>query len=422
MKDFLLPDLGEGLQDAEIREWHAKVGDHVTADQLLLSVETDKAVVDVPAPRTGIVGKLHGNPGDRIAVGAPLMSYADDAPGSGATGSGATAGVAIPPPTSTTAAPDDTFTATPAAQAPSPTPATAAPAEAIRDTGVVVGAMTSSDTVVKEGVTSVGTAGGLKVAPAVRALASRLNVDLTVVTPSGPDGTITAADVQRVHKLLTEVGPLERLRGLRRAMALSMSQSRDEITPTSLFDDAVLAWYKPGADGKKPDITLRLIRALTVAVKEQPALNAWFDHQEIGRRLLEKVHLGMAVDTPEGLIVGVMQDVGARSDDSLREGLSRLKADAVARTVPADQLRGFTITLSNFGRFGGRYATPVIVPPTVAIVAAGAVRDGVVAVGGEARVLPVLPLSLTFDHRAVTGGEAARFLAALIKAMEKDTV
>lgn len=384
MSIFKLPDLGEGLQEAEIREWHVKEGDTVKTDQPLVSVETAKAVVEVPSPRAGKIVKLHGKAGDIMPVGKPLVEFEG---------------------------------AEPAAKAPA-TPAKGGGAEergAIRDTGVVVGAMKQGSEVVAEKPTTVGTAAGIKVTPAVRALAHRLNVDLTIVTPSGPDGMITQADVQRVHKILTEVGPIEKLRGPRRAMAHTMSQARDEVMQTTVTDDAVLhAW-----GGQKQDLTLRLIRAMVTACKAEPSLNAWFDHVEIGRRLLPKVHLGIAVDTPEGLFVAVLQDVGNRSEDSLRKGLEKMKADAQARTIPAEELRGYTITLSNFGRYGGKYATPVIVPPTVAIIAAGATRDAVVPINGEVKIAKVLPLSVSFDHRAVTGGEATRFLAAMIKDLEK---
>jgi len=381
MSIFKLPDLGEGLQEAEIREWHVKEGDTVKVDQPLLSVETAKAVVEVPSPRAGKIVKLHGKAGDIMAVGKPLVEFEGAEPA--------------------------------AAKAPAKPAATGAK-DPIRDTGVVVGAMKQGNEVVTEKATTVGTAAGLKVTPAVRALAHRLNVDLTIVTPTGPDGMITQADVQRVHKILTEVGPLEKLRGPRRAMANTMSQARDEVMPTSVTDDAVLhAWTG------KQDMTLRLIRALVAGCKAEPSLNAWFDHVEIGRRVLPKVHLGMAVDTPEGLFVAVLQDVGNRSDESLRKGLEKMKADAQARTIPAEELRGYTITLSNFGKYGGKYATPVILPPTVAIVAAGAIRDAVVPVKGEIKIARVMPLSVTFDHRAVTGGEATRFLTAMIKDLEK---
>lgn len=377
MPVFKLPDLGEGLQEAEIREWLVKVGDIVKADQPLLSVETAKAVVEVPSPRAGTISALHGQAGDMVPVGAVLVSF------EGADGV--------------------------------PVPATAPTADtAIRDTGVVVGDMKQSSEVVAEQVTSVGGAAGLKVMPAVRALAHRLNVDLTIVTPTGPNDMITAADVQRVHQILTTVGPLEKLHGPRRAMVKVMSQARDEVMPTTVTDDAVLHAWEDGQD-----ISLRLIRAMVVACRAEPSLNAWFDHAEIGRRVLPKIHLGVAVDTPEGLFVAVLQDVGSRDEASLRAGLEKMKADAQTRTIPPEELRGYTITLSNVGRFGGRYATPVVVPPTVAILAAGRVRDAVVPVRGQIAIARILPLSLSFDHRAVTGGEAARFLAALIADLEQ---
>lgn len=376
MSSFKLPDLGEGLQEAEIREWLVHEGDTVKVDQPLVSVETAKAVVEVPSPRAGRIVKLHGQAGDVVAVGKPLVDFE---------------GEEVP-------------------AAPKAEPAT----DAIRDTGVVVGAMKQGNEVVAEKATTVGTAAGLKVAPAVRALAHRLNVDLTIITPSGPDGMITAADVQRVHKILTEVGPLEKLRGPRRAMAMSMSQSRDEVMPATITDDAVLhAWQG------KQDLTIRLIRALVAGCRAEPSLNAWYDHVEIGRRLLDKIHVGVAVDTPEGLFVAVLQDVANRSEDSLRAGLEKMKADTKSRSVPAEELRGYTITLSNFGRFGGKYATPVIVPPTVAIVAAGATRDAVVPIDGKPGIAKVLPLSVSFDHRCVTGGEAGRFLAAMIADLQQ---
>lgn len=383
MSIFKLPDLGEGLQEAEIREWHVKEGDTVKVDQPLLSVETAKAVVEVPSPQAGKITKLHGKNGDIMAVGKPLVEFEGGAPEAAAKAEAAHG---------------------------------REERGAIRDSGVVVGAMPTGDKIVTEKATTVGTAAGLKVTPAVRALAHRLNVDLTIVTPTGPDNMVTQADVQRVHKVLTEVGPLEKLRGARRAMANIMSQSRDEVMHTTVTDDAVLhAWTG------KQDTTMRLIRGLVAGVKAEPAVNAWFDHVEIGRRLLPKIHLGMAVDTSEGLFVCVLQDVASRDEDSLRLGLEKMKVDTQNRTVPPEELRGYTITLSNFGKFGGKYATPVIVPPTVAIIAAGKTRDGVVPIKGEIKIARVLPLSVTFDHRAVTGGEATRFLSAMIADLEKPT-
>lgn len=362
---FRLPDLGEGLPDAEIVQWHVAAGDTVERDAPLLSVETAKAIVEVPSPRRGTVTRLHGAPGDVVEVGAPLVEFS-------------TSG-------------SDTATG-------------------VRAGGTVVGEVKSGDTVVRETATSVARHGqGIKATPAVRALAKRMNVELTMVTPSGPDGLITAEDVRRVSRILAEVGPMEALRGVRRAMARAMTQAHAAVVAVTVSDDADIDHLK--ANG---DITLRLIRALVAGCGTEPALNAWYDGHAMGRRLLPKIDVGVAMDTPDGLFVPVLHNVGGRDMEDLRRGLEAMKTAVSARTVPPEELRGNTITLSNFGSMGGRYSTPVVLPPTVAILAAGRARDVVVAVDGRAAVRRMLPLSLTFDHRCVTGGEATRFLAAVI--------
>ena len=269
----------------------------------------------------------------------------------------------------------------------------------------------------REKTTVVGrtSAAGIKATPAVRALARKLDVDLTVVTPTGPNDTITAKDVERVSRIFRELGPLDRLHGVRRTMARSMAQAHAEVAPVTISDDADIAAWWPA----KRELMLRLIRAIATACKAEPALNAWFDSHALGRRLLEKIDLGIAVDTPDGLFVPVLRDVGRRTPEDLAAGLERLRHDVEQRTIPPEEMRGYTFTLSNFGTFGGRYANPIVQPPTVAILGAGKIRNAVVAVDGAPAVHSVLPLSLTFDHRAVTGGEATRFLAAAIRDLEQ---
>jgi pyruvate dehydrogenase E2 component (dihydrolipoamide acetyltransferase) len=367
MKTFRLPDLGEGLQQAEVSEWHVAENDDVAADQPLLSVETEKALVEIPSPRSGKIKRLLAKTGDLLPVGAALVEFADGA-------------------------------------------------DERPEAGTVVGRLDSNAVPVRE----TGSAGDAaaptraRAAPAVRALAQRLNVDLAIVTPTGPNDTITAKDVERVSRILKEVGPLEMLRGVRRAMARSMAQAHAEVAPVTVNDDADLhAWW-----GGEQVLMLRLIRAIAAGCKAEPALNAWYDGRAVGRRVLEHIHLGVAVDTPDGLFVPVLRDVGNRTPEDLRAGLERLRRDVVARTIPPEELRGYTFILSNFGTFGGRYANPIVQPPTVAILGAGRVRDEVIAASGEPAVHPILPLSLTIDHRAVTGGEATRFLSAVIADLE----
>ena len=256
--------------------------------------------------------------------------------------------------------------------------------------------------------------GAIRAAPAVRALARKLNVDLSMVTPSGADGLIMAQDVERVAKILSEAEAAEPLRGVRRAMARNMAQAQAEVAAATIMDDADIELWPQGAD-----TTGRLIRALVKGCQAEPALNAWFEAQSLARRVLKKIDLGVAVDLPEGLFVPVLRDVGNRDPQDIRAGLDRLREDAAARRIPPEELRGATITLSNFGMIAGRYAAPVVLPPTVAILGAGRIRREVVAADGALAAHRILPLSLTFDHRVVTGGEAGRFLAAVIEDLQK---
>ena len=358
MKIFKLPDLGEGLQDAEIVAWHVQAGDEVAVDQPLLSVETAKAIVEIPSPYAGRIEKLFVAAGQIGHVGAPLVGFE---------GAG-------------------------------------------DDAGAVVGDVQVGQQLQPETPSKVSAGGAaIKATPAVRALARQLNVELAMVTPSGPDGVISAGDVQRVAKILAELGPPEILRGVRRAMAQNMTLAQSEVAAATVIDDADIHAWRP--DG---DVTMRLIRALVAGCRAEPGLNAWYESHSMARRVLAKIDVGIAVDLPEGLFVPVLRDVAGRDAADLRRGLERMRADVAARKIPAEELRGNTITLSNFGMLGGKYAAPIVVPPTVAILGAGRIHEQVLPVAGLPAVHRVLPLSLTFDHRVVTGGEAARFLAAVI--------
>ncbi|MEZ5776474.1 MAG: dihydrolipoamide acetyltransferase family protein [Hyphomicrobiaceae bacterium] len=369
MTTFKLPDLGEGLEEAEIVAWHVGEGDHVIADQPLVSVETDKAVVEVPAPASGRIVKLAGAPGDVIKVGAPLVELAS--------------------------------------------------AERT-DAGTVVGELAEPEAVEPayeppmERVCAPAAAATARATPAVRALATKLGVDLGTISPSGPDDSITRDDVERAARALPGDGAGEAMRGMRRAMAQRMAKAHAEVVPAAVMDEADIGEWPAGTD-----ISIRVIRAIATACRAEPALNARFDGGSGARRLLERIDVGIAVDTEDGLIVPVLRNVGAREPADLRAGMERLRADARARTIPPHELRGATISMSNFGMIGGRYAQLVVVPPQVAIIGVGRVRDGVVARDGQPVVSRLMPLTLAFDHRVVTGGEGARFLKALKADLEK---
>jgi pyruvate dehydrogenase E2 component (dihydrolipoamide acetyltransferase) len=156
------------------------------------------------------------------------------------------------------------------------------------------------------------------------------------------------------------------------------------------------------------------MRAIAAACKAEPGLNAFFDGESLSREMHERVDIAMAVDTPDGLIVPVVRDVANKDAAQLRADINQIKTATHARTVAPADMRDYTITLSNFGMMAGRYATPIVVPPTVAILGTGGIRHDVVAVMGGVEVHRRIPLSLTFDHRCITGGEACRFLAAVI--------
>jgi pyruvate dehydrogenase E2 component (dihydrolipoamide acetyltransferase) len=238
--------------------------------------------------------------------------------------------------------------------------------------------------------------------------------DVLGATQSGSSRLGLATSAMRPAAQLSETGELEVLRSLRRAMAQSMTLARDNVMECTVFDDADIEGWQQGGD-----YTVRLLRAIGTGCRAEPGLNAWFDGTTQGRRLFHHIQVGIAVDTPDGLLVPVIRDVGNRDAAQLRAEVNRLKAGARDRTLPASDLRDFTFMLSNFGVMAGRYATPVVVPPAVAILGAGRISRDVVAVDGRIEAHRRIPLSLTFDHRCVTGGEAVRFLGAVIQDLQQ---
>ncbi|MFC6671710.1 dihydrolipoamide acetyltransferase family protein [Marinobacterium aestuariivivens] len=255
-----------------------------------------------------------------------------------------------------------------------------------------------------------------KATPAVRSLAQRLGVDISSLSGSGRQGLITADDVEQAASINRSLGAPEPLRGVRKQMARNMAEAHAQVVPVTLFEDVDIEHWHEGSD-----ITMQLVRAIAAGCAREPALNAWFDGRHLNRRLQQTVNLGVAVDTDQGLFVPVLRDIGNRDSDDLREGLNRLRADVRARTIPPSELQGASITLSNFGTLCGRHATPVVMPPQVAIVGAGKIRREPVWIDNRVEGHRILPLSVTFDHRAATGGEAARFMQAMIETLQEKT-
>lgn len=464
-KQFHLPDLGEGLPDATIVEWSVKVGDTIRLDDALVSMETAKAVVEVPSPVSGKVTRLAGEPGDVITTGAMLAEFEID-PSMPQRAEGQDTGHhhgGTPPKGKSTKgvgsqdpAPDDRVIASSeggaieASNERQPEQKSESGEAARADSGTVVGAMQSSDAVRSEQASG---AGGVKAMPAVRALARKLGVDISRVRASGAEGVVTMGDVKQAaadgsakigdkraapqpsapqpqaqqaapsRSALSQSGkPMrtqppgvvasgqpEQLKGVRRNMARVMADAHAKVVPTTLSDDADIHAWAPGND-----ITGRLVRAIVAACKAVPAMNAWFDGEKLMRTLHPHVDIGIAVDTDDGLFVPALRNADVLDARGVREAVNRLRVQVQDRSIPASELSGYTISLSNFGMFAGRYATPIVVPPTVAIVAAGKGRHQMTPVMGGFESHKVIPMSVTFDHRACTGGEAARFLRAML--------
>lgn len=358
MTIFNLPDLGEGLLDAKIHEWHVKVGDEVKADQPLVAVETAKAIVEVPSPQTGKIAKLYGQAGDLIQTHAPLVEFAEGA-----------------------------------------------------DQGSVVGKLEQSAIPVKEDTMIIGSpqknALTIKTIPAVRAFAKEHGIALENVKPTGPDGQITLDDVK---KLMPSDNSLQ---GARYFMAKAMSQSHQEVVPVTLIDDADITKLSDDAD-----ITVHLIKAIIAAIKSEPILNSWFHSKTMTLEQQAQINLGLAIDHQEGLFVPVIKNIIDQSADELRSAINKFKNQVKNREVALTDMQGATITLTNFGMFAGRYATPIIMPPMVAIIGCGKIREIAAVYEHQLTVRKIAPLSLTFDHRAIKGSEASRFLGAMISALE----
>ncbi|HET7556923.1 MAG TPA: dihydrolipoamide acetyltransferase family protein, partial [Rhodanobacteraceae bacterium] len=412
-------------------------------------------VVEVPSPYTGKVTKLHGKAGDVIETGAALADFQPDPKAkqrAEAESTGHQHGPKKPAKGVGSTAPDDGDKVV-ASDEGGEVEQTETVVELREDEGTVVGAMVAGNTVHVERAADVG---GVKAVPAVRALAKKLKVDLSRVKPSGAGGVVTMKDVKDAaasgsatlgaaraapaptrtaaapapmpaaapqRSTLSQSGkPMrttppsvqatgqpEQLKGVRRNMARVMADAHAQVVQTTIVDDADLHQWLG-----KQDITSRLIRAIVTACKTVPALNAWFDGQNLTRTLHPHVDIGIAVDTDDGLFVPALRNADMLDARGVREGINRLRAQVQDRSIAPSELTGYTISLSNFGMFAGRYGTVVVVPPCVAIVGAGKLSHDVVAVMGGIEVHRRLPISLTFDHRAATGGEAARFLKALL--------
>jgi pyruvate dehydrogenase E2 component (dihydrolipoamide acetyltransferase) len=408
--EFALPDVGEGIAQADVVEWRVAEGDHVHEDQELVAIQTDKAIVVIPCPTTGVVTQLCARPGDTLPVGSPLAVFEPDPSADGTVRSGepvaetAELGAAAGPAGSVAAA------ATPARIAPAtPTRAATRPLAA----------------------------------PATRRMARELGVALESVTGSGPHGRIVREDVERAASgappaggpsgAAPAPGEVVPLRGVRRAIAHTLTKAwlevpriidYREVDATALM--RVRARLKERALDRGDEALARamtptplIVAAAVRALRRHPYVNSSIDLEREEITLHRRYDLGIATAGPDGLIVPVLHDAGAKTLGEIARGIAELvRAARERRLAPAD-LAGATFTVNNYGALGVWLGTPIVRPPEVCNLGVGAVRDQVVAVDGVPAVRPTLALAVAADHRVLDGHTLAAFVTDVVELLEE---
>ncbi|MFE1797102.1 dihydrolipoamide acetyltransferase family protein [Streptomyces sp. NPDC059517] len=474
--EFKLPDLGEGLTEAEIVRWLVQVGDVVAVDQPVVEVETAKAMVEVPCPYGGVVTARYGEEGTELPVGSPLLTVAVGAPASGtpdfeaadlgpsafdtpASGARAAGGEdegsgnvlvgygtqapparrrRVRPPASGTGPGHRTPGASPGASrtaAPSPSPVVGVGADAGRRA---------------DGPVPV-------ISPLVRRLARENGLDLRALAGSGPDGLITRADVEHAVRAGASAPALARperspatapapatthasgtatsragtrvpLKGIRGAVADKLSRSRREIPDATCWVDADATELMHaraamnGAGGPKISLLALLARICTAALARFPELNSTVDTEAREVVRLDEIHLGFAAQTERGLVVPVVKGAHSRDAESLSAEFARLTEAARTGTLTPADLTGGTFTLNNYGVFGVDGSTPIINHPEAAMLGVGRIVPKPWVHEGELAVRKVVQLSLTFDHRVCDGGTAGGFLRYVADCVEQPAV
>lgn len=375
MPDFKLPDLGEGVAEAEIDRWHIKEGDTIEEDQALVDVITDKASAEIPSPYAGVVSKIHFASGDIAPVGAVLVSI--DAVGE--------------------VMPAEPSGVQPTVEAPEP----------------------RRSSVSEE----------VKATPSVRRLARSLGVDLHGVAGSGPGGRILRADVEALGRSPSPSarpgGHREPLRGVRRAVAARMSEAHKVVPPVTHVEECDVteleAARKRINDGSgAPRLTFLpfIVQAVVDALRTYPALNASLDEAASEIVFHDRYDIGIAVDTPEGLVVPVLRGADGKSLVELAGAIERLASQAREGRLARDELQGSTFTITSPGAYGGLMATPIVFHPQAAILGVHKAADRPVVRDDQIVIRKMMNLSITFDHRILDGMTAARFILRVVELLE----
>jgi pyruvate dehydrogenase E2 component (dihydrolipoamide acetyltransferase) len=430
MFEFKLPDLGEGVHEGQVVNVLVKEGESIGEYQPMLEIETDKAAVEIPAPKGGVVARIHVEPGQVVKVGQVLITI-DDGGAAKPAGDGRSKQAA--PPVEKPAPPK-------------PVPAQRGVEREVEPTHAQAPALA---TAIAEPVAR-ASEGPVAAAPAVRKLARELNVNIDVVPGSGPGGRILREDVERLaagghaptsrpEQALSvpagelpdfsQYGPVRReaVSQIRKTIARQMTRawlSVPRVTHCDTVDVTDLernrkqfnAGLKAGE--AKLTITAIVIKAIAAAVRDFPMVNASYDPAREEIIYKDYVHVGIAVDTPRGLVVPVLRDADRKTLPQIATELSGLGARAQALKLEIAELRGATITITNVGALGGTFLTPMVNYPEVAILGLGAARLQPVVYEGQIVARLILPLSLSFDHRIVDGADAARFTTTVIRSLE----
>jgi len=439
MYEFKLPDLGEGVHEGQVVNVLVKEGDTIAEYQPMLEVETDKAAVEIPAPRAGVVAKVHVAPGQVVKVGQVLVSIDD----SGAAGDGRRAAAPQAAAAAGPAAPAAAVKAVAAAVAPVAAPPTEAPP-----------AMAAAERPAAIGAAPV--AGPVPAAPAVRKLARELNVDLAQVTGTGPGGRILREDVERFASGqptpaapaaapafapvagsgvevelpdFSQYGPVrrERVTQIRKTIARQMTRAWMNVPRVTHCDTADITELERNRvrfnetlkEGQaKLTLTAIAVKAVAAALRDFPMLNSSFDPASDEIIYKDYVHIGIAVDSPRGLVVPVLRDANKKSLPQIATELEQIAAKVRAVKFDIQDLRGASFTITNYGAVGGNFGTPMVNYPEVAILGLGRAKLQPVVYEGQIVPRLILPLSLSFDHRVVDGADAARFTTEVIRSLE----
>jgi len=371
--DFTLPDLGEGITEGELRKWLVKEGDTIEEHHTVLEIETDKAIVEVPSPRKGKVVKINKEVGEIVKVGEVLMTIAEE-------------GEAI---------------------------------EERPKSVSVVGVLPEEEEILAT--------------PAVRALSKELGVKLETIKGSGPGGSITKEDVikasEKVKKIEDQYGITEcvPLKGLRRTIAKNLVSAHQTMAFVTIMDeaDATDLWNirereKKMLQEKGIHLTFLpfFIKAVQHSLVEHPYLNATIDGEKEEVIIKKYYNIGIAVDTPDGLMVPVIKNADKKTVRELASEIQDLSQKARDRKIKLEEMRGSSFTISNWGHFGGTFATPIINSPDAAIFGTGRISEKPWVREGQIVIRKILPLSLTFDHRVTDGADAATFISKVIHYLE----